>query len=85
MIPVYEYIDGVPCHVGRTLLTAILREKRGFGVLVVADYVGAKLLYTHHGIAEGAATAAAQSFNAGIDVELPGHECALHLKEPGAW
>jgi beta-glucosidase len=81
VMPAYHDIDGVPCHVDRTLLTTILREKWGFDGLVVADYAGVNLLYTHHGVAGDAATAAAQSFNAGLDVELPGHECALHLKE----
>ncbi|WP_233809606.1 glycoside hydrolase family 3 N-terminal domain-containing protein [Paraburkholderia sp. HP33-1] len=80
VMPAYHDIDGVPCHADRNLLTEILREKWGFDGLVVADYAGVNLLYTHHGVAEDAAAAAAQSFNAGLDVELPGHECALHLK-----
>jgi hypothetical protein len=33
------------------------------------------------GSTRDSAAAAALAFNAGFDVELPGHECALHLKE----
>jgi beta-glucosidase-like glycosyl hydrolase len=81
VMPAYHDIDGVPCHANRDLLTGVLREKWGFDGLIVADYAGVNLLYTHHAVARDAAEAAAQSFNAGLDVELPGHECALHLKE----
>lgn len=81
VMPAYHDIDGVPCHADYKLLTTILRDKWGFDGLIVADYAGVNLLYTHHGIARDEAAAAALSFNAGLDVELPGHECALHLKE----
>ncbi|CAB3756470.1 glycoside hydrolase family 3 N-terminal domain-containing protein [Paraburkholderia humisilvae] len=81
VMPAYHDIDGVPCHSNRDLLQRVLREKWGFDGLVVADYAAVNLLYTHHGVARDAAAAAAQSFNAGLDVELPGHECARHLKD----
>ncbi|WP_322047275.1 glycoside hydrolase family 3 N-terminal domain-containing protein [Paraburkholderia sp. J67] len=81
VMPAYHDIDGVPCHANLDLLQDVLREKWGFDGLIVADYAGVNLLYTHHGTARDAAEAAAQSFNAGLDIELPGHECALHLQE----
>ncbi|HTH76260.1 MAG TPA: glycoside hydrolase family 3 N-terminal domain-containing protein [Trinickia sp.] len=81
VMPAYHDVDGVPCHADRGLLTDILREKWGFDGLIVADYAGVKLLYTDHRVARDAASAAAMSFNAGLDIELPGHECTLHLKE----
>jgi len=81
VMPAYHDIDGVPCHANRELLQHVLREKWGFDGLIVADYAAVNLLYTHHGVARDAAEAAAQAFNAGLDIELPGHECALHLKE----
>ncbi|CAG9204889.1 Beta-glucosidase [Paraburkholderia tropica] len=81
IMPAYHDIDGVPCHANRDLLQGVLRDKWGFDGLIVADYAAVNLLYTHHGIARDAADAAAQSFNAGLDIELPGHECALHLKD----
>jgi len=81
VMPAYHDIDGVPCHTNRELLHQVLRDKWGFEGLIVADYVAVNLLYTHHGVARDAADAASQSFNAGLDIELPGHECARHLKE----
>jgi beta-glucosidase len=81
VMPAYHDIDGVPCHGDRKLLQETLREKWGFDGLVVADYAGVDLLYSHHAVAQDSASAAALAFNSGLDVELPGHECAVHLKE----
>jgi beta-xylosidase len=81
IMPAYHDIDGVPCHADRKLLHETLREKWGFDGLVVADYAAVDLLHSHHAVARDSASAAALAFNAGLDVELPGHECAVHLKE----
>ncbi|RZF29687.1 beta-glucosidase [Paraburkholderia sp. UYCP14C] len=81
VMPAYHDVDGVPCHGDRALLNDTLREKWGFDGLVVADYAGVDLLYSHHAVARDSASAAALAFNSGLDVELPGHECAVHLKE----
>ncbi|MBC8728706.1 glycoside hydrolase family 3 N-terminal domain-containing protein [Paraburkholderia sp. UCT2] len=81
VMPAYHDVDGVPCHGDRALLHDTLREKWGFDGLVVADYAGVDLLFSHHAVARDSASAAALAFNAGLDVELPGHECAVHLKE----
>ncbi|HSI58612.1 MAG TPA: glycoside hydrolase family 3 N-terminal domain-containing protein [Ideonella sp.] len=79
VMPAYHDIDGEPCHASRHLITEVLREQWGFDGLVVADYVGVSLLYQHHGVASDAAEAAALAFNAGLDAELPGDDCAQHL------
>lgn len=79
VMPAYHDIDGEPVHASRHLLTEVLREQWGFDGLVVADYVGVSLLYQHHGVAADAAEAAALAFNAGLDIELPGDDCAQHL------
>ncbi|MEY4748376.1 MAG: hypothetical protein RIQ60_590 [Pseudomonadota bacterium] len=79
VMPAYHDIDGEPVHASRHLLTEVLRGQWGFDGLVVADYVGISLLYQHHGVAADAAEAAALAFNAGLDVELPGDDCAQHL------
>ncbi|WP_283147662.1 glycoside hydrolase family 3 N-terminal domain-containing protein [Silvimonas soli] len=81
VMPAYHDIDNEPLHASHHLLTEVLREQWGFDGLVVADYVGISLLYQHHGVAQDRAEAAAQSFNAGLDVELPGDDCATHLQE----
>ena len=80
VMPAYHDIDNEPCHASHHLLTQVLREQWGFDGLVVADYIGVSLLYQHHGVAADRAEAAAQSFNAGLDVELPGDDCATDLK-----
>jgi beta-xylosidase len=79
VMPAYHDIDNEPCHSSSYLLTDILRHHWGFDGLVVADYAGINLLYAHHGVARDKAEAAAQAFEAGLDVELPGFECAEHL------
>jgi beta-xylosidase len=81
VMPAYHDIDNEPCHASRFLLTEVLRDLWGFDGLVVADYAGINLLHTHHAVAKDKAEAAAQAFNAGLDVELPGFECAEHLPE----
>jgi beta-xylosidase len=81
VMPAYHDIDNVPCHASRFLLTEVLRDQWGFDGLVVADYAGINLLHTHHGVAKDKAEAAAQAFNAGLDIELPGFECTEHLHE----
>ncbi|TCM52236.1 beta-glucosidase [Rhizobium sp. PP-F2F-G48] len=81
VMPAYHDIDGEPCHSSHHLLTKVLRSDWGFDGLVVADYIGISLLYKHHGVAADPAEAAALAFNAGLDVELPGDDCARHLKQ----
>ena len=81
VMPAYHDIDGEPCHASRHLLTKVLREDWGFDGLIVADYIGVTLLHTHHGVAGDAAEAAAMAFSAGLDVELPGNDCAARLEE----
>jgi beta-xylosidase len=81
VMPAYHDIDNESCHASRFLLTEVLRDQWGFDGLVVADYAGINLLYTHHGLAKDKAEAAALAFNAGLDIELPGFECAEHLQQ----
>jgi beta-xylosidase len=81
VMPAYHDIDNEPCHGSRFLLTEVLRDRWGFDGLVVADYAGIHLLHTHHGVAKDKAEAAAQAFSAGLDIELPGFECAENLPE----
>lgn len=80
VMPAYNDIDGEPCHASHRLLTEILRDQWGFDGLVVADYIGINLLHQHHGVASDAMESAAMAFNAGLDIELPGNDCAQHLE-----
>lgn len=80
VMPAYHDIDGEPAHASHKLLTEVLRDEWGFDGLIVADYIGVSLLYKHHGVAADPAAAAAMALKAGLDVELPGEECVVHLK-----
>ena len=81
VMPAYHDIDNEPCHSSHYLLTTLLREQWGFDGLVVADYGGVTLLHIHHAVAKDKAEAAALSFNAGLDIELPGFDCTEHLEQ----
>src|SRR6202040_3692340 len=81
VMPAYHDIDNEPCHGSGFLITEILRNQWGFDGLVVADYAGINLLYSHHGVARDQAEAAALAFKSGLDIELPGYECAQHLPQ----
>jgi len=81
VMPAYHDIDGEPCHASPHLLTEVLREQWGFDGIVVADYIGVSLLYKHHTTSEDGAAAMAASLNAGLDIELPGEECAEQIKQ----
>ncbi len=81
VMPAYHDIDNEPVHASRHLLTRVLREEWGFDGLIVADYIGVTLLHSHHGVAADAAHAAALAFGAGLDVELPGDDCAPKLAQ----
>src|SRR5215469_4296705 len=81
VMPAYHDIDNEPCHASHFLLTEVLRNQWRFEGLIVADYAGIHLLHTHHRVAGDKVEAAALAFNAGLDLELPGFECAEHLDE----
>lgn len=80
VMPAYHDIDGEPSHASRHLLTEVLRNQWGFDGLVVADYGGINLLHQDHAVALDKAQAAALAFNAGLDIELPGNDCARHIR-----
>ncbi|PSL53883.1 beta-xylosidase [Saccharothrix carnea] len=71
----YAEVDGVPAGSDPTLFTDLLRDKWGFGGVVVADYFAVSFLETAHGVAGSPGEAAALALAAGIDVELPSVRC----------
>jgi beta-glucosidase-like glycosyl hydrolase len=76
VMPAYHDIDGEPLHASHPLLTKVLREQWGFDGLVVADYGGVALLHEHHRVTSGPSESIAAALTAGLDVELPGNDCA---------
>lgn len=81
VMPAYHDIDNEPLHASRHLLSQVLRAEWGFDGIIVADYIGVTLLHLHHGVAAGPAESAALAFGAGLDVELPGDDCAPALEQ----
>lgn len=65
----FNDINGVPATSNKWLMTDLLRKEWGFKGLVVTDYTGIMELL-HHGTAKDPADAAAQSLNAGIDMDM---------------
>ena len=79
IMPAYHDVNGVPSHGDKRLLVDVLREKLGFKGLVVADYGGVTILRFHHRVTDSQAESAKLAFGSGLDMELPGFECAMHL------
>jgi beta-glucosidase len=71
----YNELDGIPCAADRGLLTTLLRDEWGFSGCVVADYFSIRQLADYHRFALDAEDAAAQTLEAGLDVELPSTDC----------
>jgi beta-glucosidase len=78
----YHEIDGIPCGASTELLTDILRNEWGFEGVVVSDYYAVDSLQSYHRMAPDKANAARLALTAGVDIELPSHDCyAQPLKE----
>ena len=71
VMPAYCDVDGLPCHASRELLTTILRDRWGFGGIVVSDYAGIEMLHTAHHLTDDRRVVARMALEAGVDVELP--------------
>jgi len=67
----YNTLDGIPCNANKWLLTDILKDEWGFDGFVISDGHAIKHIYDAFRTAETKPEAAALSFNAGIDVEIP--------------
>lgn len=75
----YHELDGLPCGASRALLTGLLREKLGFGGLLVSDYFAVDMLKAYHYLTADPVEAACLALEAGIDVELPSTDLYKHL------
>jgi beta-glucosidase len=71
----YQELDGVPCGASRELMVDLLRDRLGFAGTVVSDYFAIAMLHGYHRVAADKTEAAALALQAGIDVELPAHDC----------
>jgi len=71
----YNDVDGQPCGGSREILDDLLRGELGFEGVVVADYSTLLLLIAWHRVAANKGEAAQRALEAGLDVELPQHDC----------
>lgn len=71
----YQDIDSEPAATSHWLLTEVLRDRWGFEGIVVADYFAVSMLMSLQRTAANPAEAAAQTLNAGLDIELPAPAC----------
>ncbi|MBN2354754.1 glycoside hydrolase family 3 C-terminal domain-containing protein [candidate division KSB1 bacterium] len=67
----YNSLDGIPCSSNHWLLTKILREEWGFRGFVVSDYGALDGVHKRHLTAADEVETAAQTLNAGLEVEFP--------------
>ncbi|MEK3883262.1 glycoside hydrolase family 3 N-terminal domain-containing protein [Paenibacillus sp. PL2-23] len=79
MMPSHNEIDGIPCHGNRQLLTGILRDEWGFNGIVVSDYFDASRLDILFHVVDNQKEAAVKALKAGLDMDLPGGGCFVHL------
>jgi beta-glucosidase len=71
----YHELDGVPCGASPELMVEMLRRELGFDGVVVSDYFTLATLVAYHRVARDKTEAARLGLEAGIDVELPDHDC----------
>lgn len=75
MMNAYNELDGVPAGSSRQLMIDLLRDELGFDGVVVSDYFTIDMFVKYHRLVETKSEAAKLGLEAGIDVELPEHDC----------
>lgn len=81
VMPAFNEIDGLPCHVNHWLLTDILRDDLGFEGLVSADFNGIQRVRLYQKIGASDADAARMAIEAGLQLELPVPWGYTHLEK----
>jgi len=69
VMPSFSAVDGSPPHASTWLLRDVLRERLGFGGIIVSDWSGIEELIPH-GVAATRADAARLAMRAGVDVDM---------------
>jgi beta-glucosidase len=76
----FHDLAGIPCTAHRQLLRDLLRERWGFGGLIVSDYTAIMEL-VNHGVAADAKQAVFLVFTAGVDIDMASEYYSRHLAE----
>ena len=69
IMPAFIDLAGAPMTAHRDMLDGILRRRWGFEGVIVSDFFAVRELIAH-GVAAGAAEAAALALNAGVDIDM---------------
>ena len=63
-------VNGIPVHASKYLLTEQLRDRMGFGGVVITDWEDIRSLVTRHHVAPDYPSAIAMAVNAGVDIAM---------------
>lgn len=74
----FNTVNGVPVTANRWLLTDVLRERLGFGGIVMSDFFAVPELM-NHGVAADLGQASRKALHAGIDLDMAGEAYRRHL------
>ena len=80
VMPAFNEIAGTPATANKALLKDLLRDQWGFDGAIVSDFE-AVLGLTYHGTVADDADAAAQAFNAGVEIEMTSNLYGEHMEE----
>ncbi len=76
----FSSVNGAPATGHKELIRNVLKERWGFGGLVVSDW-GSVIEMIDHGFAADKAEAAQRALSAGVDMEMATDSFRLHIKE----
>ena len=83
IMPAFTDFDGTPMTANAAVLRDIVRRRMGFSGVMISDYSAIAELVAH-GVAGDKAEAAALALNAGVDIDMMGHD-AYSEGLPRAW
>ena len=71
VMPAYSALNGIPCHTSPHLMNEILRDKLGFGGVVISDFGALEMLTYFQCTCQDKKDAATLAVGCGIDIEAP--------------
>ncbi|MBV8961985.1 MAG: glycoside hydrolase family 3 C-terminal domain-containing protein [Hyphomicrobiales bacterium] len=73
IMPAFTDFNGIPMTANAAILRDVVRREWGFSGVMISDYSAIAELITH-GVAEDKAQAAALALDAGVDIDMMGHD-----------
>lgn len=75
----HNELNGVPCHMHKTLMTDVLRNQFGFQGFYVSDWNDVERIHSVHNIARDFKEACQYAVDAGLDMNMHGPKFADHV------